>query len=130
MSRILITLLLITLVATIAITPFLARLGSTKRLVEWTQPAGISYVKRPVTLAILEDVAWVDVFKQYPQYRLIISDGSYRYTREFGFNETPSQGYLKKCHVEWTPEGVQLAEPNGERLFVPTKIIVQRIGNN
>ena len=124
-------LLALVLVAMILlIAPILARYGTTTEVARWASTNSIYGVKRPIWLSIQRDVAYVDILSWYPDYRLFITDGGYAYVREFHVPNTDFKSYLAHCQVTWKPDGAELLTPDEERLFIPGKLILSRIGSD
>lgn len=124
-------LLALVLVAIILlITPFLARYGTTKEVARWDSTNAVYGVKRPVWLSIQRDVAYVDILSWYPSYRMFITDGGYAYVREFDIPTTDYKNFLARCQVTWKPDGAEFLTANGERIFIPSELILRQIGPN
>ncbi|MGA2137575.1 MAG: hypothetical protein ABSH14_01815 [Verrucomicrobiia bacterium] len=111
------------------IAPFLARWGTTREVVRWSSANAVFGFKHPLHLSIQRDVAYVDIFSLYPRYRLFITgDGYYAYVRDFDVPSTDPKRYLNSCQVAWTAEGAELLTPDGERLFIPSQLILAMAG--
>ena len=111
-------------------TPFLARFGKTTEVARWTSPTPLYGLKRPIWLSIQRDVAYVDIFSQYPSYRLFITDGGYAYVRDFDVSSTDFKSYLSHCQVVWQTNGAEFITPDAERYFIADQIIRGRIGSD
>jgi hypothetical protein len=81
-------------------------------------------------LSVQKDVAFVDIFSLYPSYRLFITDGGYAYVRDFDIPSTDPKSYLAGCQVIWKLDGAELLTPDGETLFIPRKLILDRFGSD
>jgi hypothetical protein len=109
-------------------TPLLARCSKTTEVARWTSPTSLYGIKRPIYLSIQRYVAYLDIFSQYPSYRLFITDGGYAYARDFDVPSTDFKSYLARCHVDWQTNGAEFITPDAERYFISDQIIRGRIG--
>lgn len=112
------------------VSPIVARWGKTVEVARWTSPTPLYGMKRPIWLSIQRDAAYVDIFSQYPSYRLFITDGGYAYVRDFDVPSTDFKSYLSRCQVAWQTNGAEFITPDAERYFIPDQIINGRIGSD
>jgi hypothetical protein len=108
--------------------PMWGRFGSSTEVARWSSTNAVYGLKHPISLRIYRNVATVDVFSQYATYKLVITDGDYQYVRDFDVPSADWKSYLNGCTVTWEPKHVELCTPDDERLIIPGKIILERIG--
>ena len=123
-------LVFVTTVLVALFTPILARVGNPTEVARWTSPMPLYGVKSPFWLSIDREVAYVDVFSLYPNYRLYITDGGYAYERDFDVPNNDFKSYFARCQVVWQTNGVDFITPDSETYFIPEQLIRNQIGSD
>jgi hypothetical protein len=78
-------------------------------------------------LRVVEGITSYGVFSTEQLYEVWITrahspDYGYVVHHSFGWQGFDSEATIRDCKVEWSPAGVTLLEPSGQRLFVPEEL--------
>jgi len=80
-------------------------------------------------LRVAEGITSYGIFSTEQLYEVWVTrsgspDYGYVVHHSFAWQDFDTNATIRACKVEWSPAGVTLIEPTGQRLFVPEKLYV------
>jgi hypothetical protein len=122
MSKVKIISLTFSSILVIVILHVLSDFGHITEIMQWSSP------KDKYALSVIKRRSHIDLFGLHEHHMIVIGRvgavPGYGHPKDYSFihGYPEFNKYIKKCTVQWSPEGCTFIEPEGHKLFFPISV--------